>query len=123
MMIQGGQVDPVSNCKEKRFSRLQFLVAAGFVALTFWFFIVPSLVRKPGPRQWCIPNLKQIEGAVQQWALENKKLTTDIYSFSDKTLLAYLKGSVLPQCPQGGRYSPGTNITDGPKCSYPGHTL
>ena len=74
-------------------------------------------------RNPCIPNLKQIDGALQQWALENKKTPTDTYSFSDKTLLAYLKGSVLPKCPQGGLYSPGTNLTGVPKCSIPGHTL
>lgn len=86
--------------------------------------VVPNHVRaKSGPRNWCIPNLRQIEGAVEQWALENKKQPTETYSFSDKTLLAFLKGSVLSKCPQGGRYSPGTNVADKPKCSYPGHTL
>lgn len=87
--------------------------------------VVPNFVKarsKPS-RNACIPNLKQMDGAVQQWVLENKKSPTDTYSLSDPALLAYLKGSVLPKCPQGGRYSPGTNVTDKPKCSYPGHTL
>jgi len=87
--------------------------------------VVPNYMKAKSPRGYprCVPNLKEIDGAVEQWALESKKTATDTYSFSDMTLLAYLKGNVLPQCPQGGRYSPGTNITDGPKCSYPGHTL
>ncbi len=82
------------------------------------------LLTRPRP-SWrpCIVGLKQIDGAVQQWALEFKKLPTDTYSLSDTTLLAYIKGSVLPVCPQGGRYSPGTNVSDPPRCNIPGHTL
>ncbi len=73
----------------------------------------------------CAANLKQIDGAVQQWALENRKVATDTYSLSDTTLLAYFKGSVLPVCPAGGRYLPGSSVTNTPRCTIggPGHTL
>ena len=47
----------------------------------------------------CIANLKQIDGAIQQWALEQKKNTTDTYAFTDTTVLQYLKGTVLPTVP------------------------
>ena len=62
---------------------------------------------------------------MQQWALENKKAATDTYSLSDTTLLAYMKGSALPVCSSHGRYLPGTNVADKPKCSLAsaGHTL
>ncbi|MEQ2005840.1 MAG: hypothetical protein ABMA26_03495 [Limisphaerales bacterium] len=95
-----------------------FLALAAAVALPN--FIKARATRAKNP---CMVNLKQIDGAVQQWSLENKKTATDTYSLSDTTLLAYLKGSVLPICPDGGRYSPGTNLTDVPKCSITGHTL
>lgn len=75
------------------------------------------------PKQECINNLKQIDGAVQQWALENKKFATDTYSLTDTNLLEYLKGSVLPRCPLGGRYTGAPNIAGCPTCSVPGHTL
>ncbi len=71
----------------------------------------------------CQVNVKQIDGAIQQWVLEYKKVTTDTYSLADPTLLSYLKGSVLPVCPSGGHYTAGTNISDLPKCNIPGHTL
>ncbi|MEN9576820.1 MAG: hypothetical protein RL514_4675 [Verrucomicrobiota bacterium] len=72
----------------------------------------------------CAANLKQIDGAVQQWALENKKVATDTYSLSDLAVLAYMKGSTLPVCPGGGRYLAGT-VSGFPRCSIggPGHTL
>jgi hypothetical protein len=68
----------------------------------------------------CISNLKQIDGAVQQWALENMKTATDTYSLSDPALLAYLRGSVLPMCPSGGRYRAGGVVTNAPRCSVGG---
>lgn len=75
------------------------------------------------PKDECIMNLKQIDGATQQWALENKKLATDPYSLTDTNLLAYLRGSVLPRCPLGGRYAAAPEINGAPTCSVPGHTL
>lgn len=97
-----------------------FLVLAAAVVLPG--FIKPRVTVSHNS---CVANLKQIDGAVQQWALENKKAATDTYSLSDTTLLAYIKGSTLAVCPKGGRYSPGTNISDSPKCSlaHLGHTL
>ena len=89
--------------------------------------VLPNFIkaRATPSKAACIANLKQIDGAVQQWALENKKVATDTYSLSDTTLLAYLKGSVLPVCPSGGRYLPGLAVSGNPRCSIggPGHTL
>src|SRR6266850_1243458 len=47
----------------------------------------------------CINNLKQIDSAMQQWALELKKNSSDPVSFSD--ISGYLKGGTV--CPAGGR--------------------
>jgi hypothetical protein len=88
---------------------------------------VQQLVRsRTSPaRANCIVNLKQIDCAVQQWALENKRTAADTYSLTDTTLLAYMKGSVLPVCPDHGRYLPGTNVAAAPRCTIGGasHTL
>src|SRR6267154_5402619 len=46
----------------------------------------------------CINNLKQIDSAMQQWALELKKNTADPVSFTD--ISVYLKGGTY--CPAGG---------------------
>jgi len=75
------------------------------------------------PKDECIMNLKQIDGAVQQWALENKKVAADPYSLTDTNLLSYLRGSVLPRCPLGGRYTAASDVTGAPTCTVPGHTL
>ena len=70
----------------------------------------------------CITNLKNIDGAVRQWALENKKQETDTVTTTD--ILAFLKGSVLPICSSGGRYSVST-VSAVPTCtkSSLGHSI
>jgi len=88
--------------------------------------VAPNFVRPraiSGRYRACLPNLKQIQGAVEQWALENRISPTNTYTLTDPAVLSYFKGSLLPKCPLGGRYSPGTNVADTPKCSHPGHTL
>ena len=69
----------------------------------------------------CIANLKQLDGATQQWALENKKAGPDVPVMSG--VVKYLKGEKLPDCPRGGVYSLGKTVAKEPTCSCPGHTL
>ena len=61
---------------------------------------VPNFVRARTTAQMnaCINNLRQIDGAIQQWALEQKKDTSATVTESDVT--PYLKNSI--SCPSGG---------------------
>jgi general secretion pathway protein G len=67
----------------------------------------------------CINNLRQIDGAIQQWALEQKKKPDDKVSWFDIT--PYLKNPVA--CPQGGKYTIGPLVSNRVTCSFPGHVL
>lgn len=69
----------------------------------------------------CIANLKQIDGAVQQRALETRKRYDSPVEWPG--VLPYFKGSVLPVCPSGGVYSKAAAVAGAPTCSIPGHTL
>ena len=68
----------------------------------------------------CINNLRQMEAAKQQWALENRKTAETIPTAQD--IAAYLRGGALPKCPAGGAYTLNAN-TAHPTCSIPGHAL
>lgn len=111
----------------KHSSRLGFWVIFAMVMAILAAIAIPNFVpaRRTTSKSVCPANLKAIDGAVQQWALENKKAATNTYSLSDPKLLAYMKGSVLPVCPGGGHYSPGINVGGLPVCSLGaiGHTL
>ena len=61
---------------------------------------IPNFVRArtQSQKNACINNLRQIDGAVQQWALENKAAANASVAYSD--ISGYLKNSVI--CPSGG---------------------
>ena len=67
----------------------------------------------------CINNLRQLEGATQQWALENKMTATS--RVNPEGIKVYLKGGLLPLCPAGGQYTV-TIVNERPRCSIPGHS-
>jgi hypothetical protein len=81
---------------------------------------IPNFVKARTTAQMnaCINNLRRIEGAKQQWALDNKKLDADTPTTQD--LAPYLKA--LPKCPAGGVYTYNT-VGEKPACSIPGHQL
>ena len=68
----------------------------------------------------CINNLRQIDAAKQQWALENDKTADAVPSAQD--LLPYLSNLVFPVCPSGGTYTINA-VGVPPTCSVPGHVL
>src|SRR5437867_13125025 len=61
---------------------------------------IPKFIRARTTSQMnaCINNLRQVDGAIQQWALENKKDSAATVAYTD--ISGYLKNSVI--CPSGG---------------------
>jgi len=61
---------------------------------------IPNFVRArtQSQKNACINNLRQIDGAIQQWALETKAASTITVAATD--VLPYLKSSVT--CPSAG---------------------
>jgi hypothetical protein len=68
----------------------------------------------------CINNLRQIDGAKEQWALENAKPVGA--TANEKELSEFLRGKRWEVCPKGGKYFIG-NVGEEPRCSVAGHTL
>jgi len=76
---------------------------------------VPNFVRarESSRAKACISNLKQIDSAKEQFAMDQKKAAGEAVNASDLTV--YLKKS--PTCPANGTYTYGTVGTD-PTCSH-----
>jgi prepilin-type N-terminal cleavage/methylation domain-containing protein len=73
---------------------------------------IPNFVKARATSQAnaCINNMRQIDGAAQQWALEKGKKTGDTVSLTTD-LTPYIKlnsASSIPPCPAGGSYTLGT---------------
>src|SRR5438132_4444401 len=80
---------------------------------------IPNFIKARTTSQMnaCINNLRQIDGAIQQWALENKKDSAATVAFTD--ISGYLKNAVI--CPAGGTtfadsYTLGATIAEKPVC-------
>lgn len=83
---------------------------------------IPNFVkaRTRAQQNACINNLRQLDGAKSQWALENKKVDTDTVVTSD--LAPYIKGNAIPDCPANGTYAV-TTVGVNPTCTVASHTL
>jgi competence protein ComGC len=96
--------------------------AAGLLAAV----AIPNFVKARATSQQnaCINNLRLIDSAKQQWALEQRKQSADTPAMSD--LKPYLgfgpNGEKMPSCPAGGVYKIGA-VGEKPTCSLPGHEL
>jgi len=68
----------------------------------------------------CINNLRLIDGAKQQWALEAQKPPGTL--LTPANLTPYMKSNALPVCPAGGVYTLNP-VGLAPICNIPGHAL
>ncbi len=71
-------------------------------------------------KNFCINNLRQIDGAKEQWALERgKERGAEV---NEMELRPYLKEGRIPRCPEGGAYIIG-RVDEVPRCRVAGHTV
>ena len=73
---------------------------------------IPNFIKARATSQQnaCINNLKQISGAIDEWALETGQ-STGVSVASIMTVSAYIKlnsNSSVPSCPAGGSYTTAT---------------
>jgi hypothetical protein len=79
-----------------------------------------KVVNASAQKRMCIENLRQIDGAKEQWALETKRAVgADVI---EGEVNRYLVNGVPIHCPAGGNYTYG-KVGDDPRCSVPGHGL
>ena len=79
---------------------------------------IPNFVkaRQTSQRAACVANLKTIDSAKANWALENKKTAQD--TPTDADLSNYMRAQ--PVCPANGSYTIGT-VGEKPTCTISGH--
>ena len=78
---------------------------------------IPNFVkaRTASQKSACIANLKQIEAAKEQWAMDTRAASTATPAASDLYgTTAYVKNT--PVCPSGGTYTIG-NLATRPTCN------
>jgi len=104
------------------FTLLEIMIVVSIIGLLAAI-MVPSFIksRQRSAQTGCINNLRQIDSAKSQWALETKQVATALPT--DPDLFGpglYLKKK--PECPAGGQYTVDI-VSTPPSCDQPGHSL
>lgn len=81
---------------------------------------IPNMVKARNTAQAnaCIQNMRQIDNAIQQFALENNKRDSDTVTADN--VREYIKDKVMPECPAGNvAYVLGSTVASVPSVTCP----
>jgi prepilin-type N-terminal cleavage/methylation domain-containing protein len=104
------------------FTLVEIMIVVGVIGLLA-VIAIPAFAqsRAHSAQNVCISNLRKIDDAKAQWAMDNRKgwgvRPRDGELFGPTS---YIR--TKPQCPAGGQYDIG-KVKEPPTCTIPGHTL
>src|SRR5271156_4812553 len=107
------------NSRKAGFTLVEIMIVVAIIGLLAAI-AIPNFVKARATSQAnaCINNLRQIDAAAQQFALEQGKKTGDAISYPGD-LSVYIKmnsGGQIPACPAGGTYADAA-VGNVPACS------
>src|SRR5215208_7487335 len=97
----------VSTSRKSGFTLVEIMIVVAIIGLLAAI-AIPNFVkaRTTAQKNACINNLRQIDGAKEQWALEDKQKAGTAVTATEQALInKYIKGDATPKCPAGGNYT------------------
>ncbi|MBL1149879.1 MAG: prepilin-type N-terminal cleavage/methylation domain-containing protein [Armatimonadetes bacterium] len=110
----------LKNRRTKGFTLVEIMIVVLIIGILLAI-AVPNFIkaRETSRTKSCISNLRQIDAAKEQWAMDNKAADGDAVAWAD-IVPDYIKSQ--PECPSGGTYTVG-NVGTNPTCTIAGHQL
>ena len=114
----------INTSRKAGFTLVEIMIVVAIIGLLAAI-AIPNFVkaRETSRLNACVNNLRQFDGAIQQWALETKASANA--AVTSGNILPYIKqktGGGLPSCPSSGTYTI-SRVDTVPTCSVATHVL